>query len=158
MMDTPQGPATLPLCVDLDGTLLRSDLLLESALALLARQPWMVFALPWWLLRGKAHLKREIARRVQLDPTHLPYDERVLAHLRAHQDRHRVLCTASDESLARAVAGHLGCFDEVMASDGQRNLSGGNKAVAFIIFAAAFIIACVAALCLPERKGLDLED
>ena len=37
-------------------------------------------------------------------------------------------------------------------------LSGGNKAVAFIVFAVAFILACVAALCLPERTGKELED
>ncbi|WP_407452267.1 MFS transporter [Bifidobacterium pullorum] len=37
-------------------------------------------------------------------------------------------------------------------------LSGGNKTVAFMIFAVAFVLGCIAALCLPERKGLDLED
>lgn len=37
-------------------------------------------------------------------------------------------------------------------------LSGGNKTVAFVIFAVAFMLGCIAALCLPERKGLDLED
>lgn len=37
-------------------------------------------------------------------------------------------------------------------------LSGGNKTVAFVIFAVAFVLGCIAALCLPERKGLDLED
>lgn len=127
-MDTPQGTTTLPICVDLDGTLLRSDLLLESTLALLALRPWMLFLLPWWLLRGKAHLKRQVASRVCLDPATLPYDPRVLDWLRANPHRHRVLCTASDEGLARPVAAHLGCFEEVIASDGQRNLSGAGKA------------------------------
>lgn len=37
-------------------------------------------------------------------------------------------------------------------------LSGGDKTVAFVIFAVAFVLGCIAALCLPERKGLDLED
>lgn len=131
-MDTPQGTTTLPICVDLDGTLLRSDLLLESALALLAQRPWMLFVLPWWLLRGKAHLKRQVASRVSLDPAALPYDPRVLDWLRANPQRHRVLCTASDEGLARPVAAHLGCFEEVMASDGHRNLSGAGKARALV--------------------------
>jgi len=131
-MSEPQAAPTRPLCVDLDGTLLRSDLLLESTLALLARRPWLLLALPLWLLGGKARLKREIASRVSLDATHLPYDERVLALLQAQPQRRRVLCTASDESLARAVAAHLGCFDEVLASDGERNLSGRGKADALV--------------------------
>ncbi|GAB2497519.1 UbiA family prenyltransferase [Arenimonas alkanexedens] len=117
-----------PICVDLDGTLLRSDLLLESALVLLAKSPWLVLMFPFWLLGGKARLKREIASRVSLDPAGLPYDARVLALLQPHPQRRRVLCTASDETLARSVAAHLGCFDEVLASDGRRNLSGRGKA------------------------------
>ncbi|GAB3348409.1 UbiA family prenyltransferase [Lysobacter tyrosinilyticus] len=117
-----------PLCVDLDGTLLKSDLLLESVLSLLSRNPLYVFALPWWLLRGKAALKREISSRVELDPRHLPYDERLLAQLREASDRTRVLCTASDAQLANAVSEHLGLFDVVLASDGETNLSGSRKA------------------------------
>jgi hypothetical protein len=72
----------IPLCVDLDGTLVRSDLLVESALALLRRNPLYLFFFPAWLLRGKAYLKRAIARRVVRDVTRLPYDARVLAWLR----------------------------------------------------------------------------
>lgn len=131
MADSPDASAR-PLCVDLDGTLLRSDLLLESALALLARRPWLLLALPFWLLGGKARLKREIASRVALDPATLPYDERVLALLREQPQRRRVLCTASDETLAGPVAAHLGCFDDVLASDGRRNLSGRGKADALV--------------------------
>jgi 4-hydroxybenzoate polyprenyltransferase len=131
-MTAHQDSASLPLCIDLDGTLLRSDLLLESTLALLATRPWLLFVVPFWLLGGKARLKREIASRVRLDAAHLPYDERVLALLREQPHRTRVLCTASDETLARPVAEHLGCFDEVIASDGQRNLAGRGKADALV--------------------------
>lgn len=118
----------VPLVVDLDGTLLKSDLLLESTLALLGKSPWMALAFPGWLLRGKAHLKREIARRVELDVASLPYDARVLQLVRdAAGEREVVLCTASDETLAQQVADHLGGFDVVLASDGVRNLSGRAK-------------------------------
>jgi 4-hydroxybenzoate polyprenyltransferase len=117
-----------PLCVDLDGTLLRSDLLVESALELLAAKPWLSLLMPWWLIRGKANLKREIASRTQMDVGALPYDQRLLEILREQPDRHRVLCTASDSKLAAKVADHLGCFDEVIASDGHLNLSGSRKA------------------------------
>lgn len=118
-----------PLCVDLDGTLIRSDLLIESALALLARQPLAIFSMLAWLLRGKAYLKRQIARRVELDASSLPYNHELIEWLRGERSRRKViLCTASDRELASPVADHVAVFDEVIASDGQTNLSGSNKA------------------------------
>jgi 4-hydroxybenzoate polyprenyltransferase/phosphoserine phosphatase len=125
---------TPPLCVDLDGTLLRSDLLVESTLAMLGHRPWLVFALPLWALRGRAHLKRAIARRGPVAPEGLPYDPRVLQALdkAGREGRHRVLCTASDEGLAAPLAAHLGCFDEILASDGVTNLGGRAKARALV--------------------------
>lgn len=118
------------LCVDLDGTLLRSDILYESLLALLASNPLYAFLLPFWLLRGKAALKRELASRVQLPAETLPYDERVLDILRTTTQRPRVLCTASDHLLVQPIADHLDLFEEVIASDGRTNLSGRNKGAA----------------------------
>ncbi|MDE1963006.1 MAG: UbiA family prenyltransferase [Xanthomonadaceae bacterium] len=118
----------IPLCVDLDGTLIRSDLLIESTLLLLSKQPWAVFQLPGWLLRGKAHLKREIAERVELDPSALPYNDELVGWLRAQAgSRPILLCTASDASLAKPVADHTGLFDDVIASDGKTNVSGSRK-------------------------------
>ena len=61
--------------MDLDGTLLRSDILYESLLALLAHNPLYVFLIPFWLLKGKAYVKRQLASRVQLPATILPYDD-----------------------------------------------------------------------------------
>ncbi|NIJ80447.1 4-hydroxybenzoate polyprenyltransferase/phosphoserine phosphatase [Xanthomonas arboricola] len=116
------------LCVDLDGTLLNSDILYESVLALLARNPLYLFLLPLWLLRGKAALKRELASRVVLPAETLPYNQQVLELLRATTQRPRVLCTASDALLVKPIADHLGLFEQVIASDGKRNLSGRNKA------------------------------
>ncbi len=120
------------LCVDLDGTLLRSDLLYESLLALLARNPLFALLVPFWLLRGKAYVKRQLASRVTLQVETLPYDERVVAMLRATPQRPRVLCTASDRLLVQPIADHLGVFDEVIASDGARNLAGYAKAEALV--------------------------
>src|SRR5690349_13780765 len=118
----------IALCVDLDGTLLRSDVLYESVLALLSKNPLYLFLLPLWLLRGKAALKHEIASRVELDAAMLPYDERVVGMLRDTPIRPRVLCTATNGKYATAIAEHLGVFDLVMASDESRNLSGKRKA------------------------------
>jgi 4-hydroxybenzoate polyprenyltransferase len=119
----------LPLCVDLDGTMIRSDLLLESALNLFQHNFLYIFAFAFWLFRGKAHLKHEIAKRSSVDVTTLPYDSRVLELVRTECARRPVvLCTAADEQLAKAVAAHVGAFSSILASDGRRNLSGENKA------------------------------
>ena len=118
----------VPLCVDLDGTLIRTDLPTETALALLRRNPFYLFCFIVWLGKGRAHLKREIAARARVDVARLPYDERVLAWLRGEPSaRWRVLCTASDQTLADAVAVHVGGFDEVLGSDGVHNLAGRGK-------------------------------
>src|SRR5665811_829478 len=68
--------------VDLDGTLVKTDLLLESLLALLKQTPYFVFCLPFWLLKGKAYLKQQIASRVSLDVSVLPYRDDVLDYLK----------------------------------------------------------------------------
>jgi len=118
----------IPLCVDLDGTLIRSDMLAESALSLLRHNPLHLLRFGYWLAHGKARLKREIAQRAEVDVTTLPYEARVLEWLRNGVGGRRiVLCTASDRKFADAVAAHVGGFDEVLASDGSRNLSGDAK-------------------------------
>lgn len=116
------------LCIDLDGTLLRTDVLYESLLALLASNPLSIFLIPFWLMRGKAFVKRELAKRVTLPPETLPYDDRVVEMLRTTTQRPRVLCTASDELLVLPIAEHLGLFEEVLCSNGERNLAGHRKA------------------------------
>jgi 4-hydroxybenzoate polyprenyltransferase len=123
------GSPLPPLVVDLDGTLIRTDLLLESLCSLLRQKPLALLALPGWLLKGRAHLKREIAQRVQLDPTLLPYRTAVLDYLRGEHDKGRsiVLATASDERFAGQVADHLKLFELVLASDDTTNLSGERK-------------------------------
>lgn len=128
----PEVPPEVPLCVDLDGTLIKSDLLYESLLLLIVKNPLYVLLLPFWLLGGKAAFKGAIASRVKLQSDRLPYDERVLHQLRTTTARPRVLCTASDATLAQAVADHLGLFEMVMASDGATNLAGSHKADALV--------------------------
>jgi 4-hydroxybenzoate polyprenyltransferase/phosphoserine phosphatase len=121
--------ASPPLVVDLDGTLIETDLLVESIARLLRQEPVALLALPRWLLKGRANLKQQIARRVDLDPTLLPYRTALLDYLRAEHGKGRsiVLATASDERLANQVAAYLKIFDLVLASDGNTNLSGERK-------------------------------
>lgn len=117
------------MCVDLDGTLIRTDLLFESLVRLLKHRPWLLFLLPVWFLQGRAVLKRNLAQRVAIDPRLLPYDGRFLEWLRAEKARGReiLLVTAADESLARMVADHLGLFSRVLSSDGRINFKGRQK-------------------------------
>lgn len=117
------------LVVDLDGTLTHTDTLVESSLKYLRRSPLNLLRLPWLLLRGRAAFKRAIAAEVRLDATRLPYNAELLAWLRSEKvaGRQVVLATAADASIASSVAGHLGCFDQVLGSDGRRNLRGADK-------------------------------
>jgi phosphoserine phosphatase len=121
-----QSPA---LVVDLDGTLVKTDLLLESVLALLKRRPLYLFILPVWLLKGRAYLKQQIARRVSLDVRSLPYRDDLLDYLKTQHAEGRTiaLATAGDIQTVRQVADHVKLFDLIFASDGITNLSGESK-------------------------------
>lgn len=118
------------LYVDLDGTLIATDLLHESFLAAVKRSPWVALRCVGWLAQGRARLKEELASRGHVDVASLPYREPVLQFLREERasGRRIVLATASWSSLAEAVAGHLGLFDEVLATTASGNLKGKAKA------------------------------
>ena len=120
----------IPLCVDLDGTLIRTDLLHESALALARQEPLSLLSIPRWLSRGRAPLKHAIAGRVTIDVATLPYNADVLAIINEARDAGRpvILATAAAPQFAAAVASHLGLFDAVISSDATTNLSGAAKA------------------------------
>jgi len=131
-MSTPPATtksAAVPLCVDLDGTLLRTDMLWEGLVRLLRRNPLYAFAMVAWWCRGRACLKQKIACRVEVPVETLPCTESFLKFLRAEHatGRRLVLVTASDAVPARRVADHIGLFSEVLASDGQTNLRGDTK-------------------------------
>jgi hypothetical protein len=118
----------LPLCVDLDGTLVRSDTLLEGFCAF-ATDP-RVFGALLRLRDGRAAFKQAVAAGVRLDPALLPYNETLLAYLRPQRAAGRALflATAADQRVAQSIAAHLGIFDGVIASDGSSNLKGAAKA------------------------------
>jgi len=121
--------STVPLCVDLDGTVIKTDLVWESLVRLLRRNPLWLLIVPLWLLRGRAWLKQQLAARIKVDVSTLPYIEPLLDFLRGEQRSHRpiLLVTAADLRMAAPVAAHLGLFTEVMASEGKINLRGKNK-------------------------------
>jgi 4-hydroxybenzoate polyprenyltransferase len=115
--------------VDLDGTLLRTDLLHESAVRLVKQKPWTLIAILLWLLRGRKFLKRRIFGDVGLDGMPLPINEEVYAWLAEEKGKGRllILATASDRSLAEQTVKHLGLFDIVLGSLGARDLKGPEK-------------------------------
>ena len=131
-MDVRSDAAAIPLAVDLDGTLIATDLLWEGLFLLLRRNPLLLFLVPFWALRGPARLKHEISRRIDIDPTSLPYRAEVLARLRSEQANGRrvVLATGTPKKFADAIAAHLGLFDAVLATEGLHNLTSKNKVAA----------------------------
>jgi 4-hydroxybenzoate polyprenyltransferase len=123
----------VPLCVDLDGTLVKSDTLVDSVLALARQKPGAILRIPNWIAQGKAQFKKLVTAEVTLDVEYLPYNRPLLEWLRAEHGAGRAiyLATAADRSLAQRVADHLGIFAGVLASDGTTNLAGKNKLQAF---------------------------
>ncbi|HEX3487336.1 MAG TPA: UbiA family prenyltransferase [Micropepsaceae bacterium] len=123
----------LPLCVDLDGTLVRSDTLIESlASGLRNWRIWRAFLTLF--TKGRAAMKQAVAQIEPVDAATLPYNDELLDYLRAEKalGRELILVTASDQTTAAAVNAHLQLFDSVMASDGVCNLKGERKAAALV--------------------------
>ncbi|KPW63244.1 Uncharacterized protein ALO81_00745 [Pseudomonas cannabina] len=118
-----------PLVVDLDGTLLRSDLLFETAVAFIRHHPLQVFRLVVWLFQGKAALKQHLALATPIDVAWLPYNAQVVDYIKAERQTGRliILATAAHGSIAERIAQHLQLFDQVWASDGATNLSAHRK-------------------------------
>jgi 4-hydroxybenzoate polyprenyltransferase len=131
-MHVTEQSAKLPLCVDLDGSLIVTDLLHESVFGVLKLRPWLVFVLPLWLMRGKAYMKTRLAGLVDPVVETLPYHSAVLAMLNAERKSGRqiVLATAAAQRHADAVAAHLGLFDRVLGTSATVNLTAANKAQA----------------------------
>jgi 4-hydroxybenzoate polyprenyltransferase len=124
----------LPLAVDLDGTLVATDTLLEAALSLIRKKPWSILLFLSWLGRGKAVLKTEIAKQVTTHAESLPYRADLLEYLRGERVKGRtiVLATAAHRTIADRVAAWLGIFDVVLASTDAVNLKGTLKRDALV--------------------------
>lgn len=130
-----EKPARLPaLCVDLDGTLLKSDSLWETAILQIKTRPWRALLFPFWLLGGRARLKKKMAEGVSLDCASLPFTPDLLAHLQAARagGREIYLVSACDRRVGDQISEHLGLFQDLITSDGTTNLKGTEKARALV--------------------------
>ncbi|MGD0796646.1 MAG: UbiA family prenyltransferase [Acidobacteriaceae bacterium] len=127
------APPEPPLCVDLDGTLVKSDTLVDTVVVLARQSPASLLRFPAWLLQGKAAFKHHVSSIAPIDVVHLPYNQDLLEYLRQQHagGRQIFLATGADTLLAERVAAHLGIFNGVLASDGSTNLTGHNKLAAF---------------------------
>ena len=128
--DSRQTAACHPLVVDLDGTLIYTDTLHESAIALLREKPFHALLIPAWLMGGKAALKARLSSLTDFSPASLPYNHVLIEWLNEEkkQGRELVLCTASNEKIAQAVARHLDLFGTVLSTSDGKNLAGTHKA------------------------------
>src|SRR5258707_1550826 len=105
--------SAVPICTDLDGTLVKSNMLMETLVAVVRRRPWLAIAVPFWFARGgRAGLKRELAAPAVIDYVTLPYDENLLAGLRpVHAPGRKIVpSTAADSIVANRITDPLGNF------------------------------------------------
>lgn len=125
----------LPLAVDLDGTVILSDMTKISARKIIFRRPWYLFLIPFFeLTKGRPYWKKRVANLVSVDPSDLIYHEAFMNWLKQEKEsgREMILATASHIVQALPIAEHVGLFDDVMGSEGRLNLGGRYKAKALV--------------------------
>jgi 4-hydroxybenzoate polyprenyltransferase/phosphoserine phosphatase len=132
-LDIAQGNIK-PLCVDLDGTLVSTDTLMESILIAVKRKPLLLMLLPFWLMKGRAYLKKRVSENASIDAALLPYKEQIINYIKSEKDKGReiVLATATDRKIALAVSSYLNLFDKVIATENNHNLRSKEKRNALV--------------------------
>jgi len=130
-----QSSPEIPIAVDMDGTLILTDMSWVSIKRVILRRPWSIVGMLVKEFTGKrAQWKRDLAERLIFDPAELEYHNGFLDWLTGERAKGRtlILATASDRIIAEQVAGHVGLFSDVMASDSTFNLRGEKKAEALV--------------------------
>lgn len=119
----------IPLCVDLDGTLIATDTLLESVIIAVKKNPLLFVLLPFWLLRGKLFFKNQVNKHARVNAALLPYRAEVLEYIRSAKATGTpvYLATATVSDIAEDVANHLDIFDGVFCSSIDNNLRSQAK-------------------------------
>lgn len=125
-----QEEKQIPLCVDLDYTVLATDILTEQIIRFVQKNPLNILIIFWFLLFGKHHLKKKLNEKVEIAPNELPYRRETLDFLNAEREKGRklILITASLHQIGEKVNKYLGIFDEVYGTKNNTNLRGKNKA------------------------------
>jgi 4-hydroxybenzoate polyprenyltransferase len=120
----------VPLVVDVDGTLVATDLLQEAALQFVVSYPLQALRVPLWLAGGKTNLKTQLANRVKPVIETVPLRKEVLALIRDAQAAERpvYLASASDRRYIEELAERVGGIAGVFGTDSGLNLTGEAKA------------------------------
>lgn len=129
-LSIPADRSVIPLVVDVDGTLLRTDLLYEAALQFMAHHPFQAPLMLLWLMSGRAYLKTRLAAEGPPPIATMPLRLETVALIHAAQHLHQpvYLASASDERYVRQVADIIGGIDGVFGTTVDRNLAGAAKA------------------------------
>lgn len=125
----PKSTPQIPLFVDLDGTLLKTDCLLEAMLTMLRSNPLSLLSMFRWLSQGRAFFKQKLAEAVDLDITALPVNSEFLEYLKEQKDSGReiILISAAHQGVAEEVAQCYPFFSQIIGSDGVTNLKAEKK-------------------------------
>ena len=124
----------IPLCVDLDGTVVFGDMSLRSFISFIKRNPLNIFLVGFWHLRGRAYTKYMLSRHFSFDETSLPYIQQTVDFLKMEREKGRkiYLCTGSCVPVALKISRHLKLFDGIMGTKIRVNFIGKNKCDALI--------------------------
>lgn len=119
----------VPLCVDLDGTLIYTDSILEATILAVKHKPWLIFVLFFWILKGKNYFKHNVLLIAKPDAELLPYNQDVIDLIKQAKSEGRriVLTTASLEDVAVDVNNYLNLFDQLIFSTETHNNRSSNK-------------------------------
>lgn len=121
--------SSLPLVVDLDGTLILTDSLHETLISMLKLYPFKLFKLIKIYFQGKAEFKKFVYEHSDFNADKIPYRHELVNYIQKQRQQGRkvILATAAYKDIAYKVADFLNCFDDVIATDSQKNLKGINK-------------------------------
>lgn len=127
-------PSPLPLVLDLDGTLIRTDTFHKMMVGLFVKKPWLLFLVPYWFIKGRAFVKARLTDHIDLSPHHLPYNLELLTFAKdeAQKGRPLILATGTDQRMAEKIAEYLGIFQDVIGSNGHINMTGPRKQQALL--------------------------
>ncbi len=119
----------VPLFVDLDGTLLKTDIMFEAMLLLLKKNILYCLSILLWLAKGRAHLKYQLSNRVDIPVATLPLNTEFLEYLQTQKKKNRklILISASSQKAVDQIKSHMKIFDAAFGSDANVNLKGKTK-------------------------------
>jgi 4-hydroxybenzoate polyprenyltransferase len=112
-----------PICVDLDGTLIKTNILHEIVLAFIRTAPQKAFLVPYWVVRGREYLWQRLSEHTSINAALLPYRQEVLEYLRQEKDagRELVLISGAHHSIVEKVSDHLKLFDRNLFKNSLEN-------------------------------------